>query len=624
MVRGFFFLAAILGFSCFQSFQALANPPEVSKRLYSLFQQVDSVVYFNPQLALDYAEEAVKVAREAHNDSLLAEALYRKGSAHWSKGDLGLAFTELNSSLDLSLTLDIPLLIANNYKRFGTLYNAIGDELSAIDYYRKAHESYVAVGDSTGILACYNNIGLGFSRLNAYDSSVFYLNKALDHTYKGFEFGRPIVYFNLGELYYRMGHDAKAMKYLQAARDFSERKGSRRGIIRTKQILAEIELRKGNLSEAHSLGSEAFILAQETQGKELLFFTSRTYSNIMFARGEYESGHQLQKMSEAYEDSINFAETRNRLDLFNTEQTRRELDQLRAQNAVDQMQSKYKNLILITISMIALLAIVLSVVFYRSQQLKTKANILLSEKNQRIEKQSVEINKLAEFKSKFMAIISHDIKSPIQGLFNVVDLIDRELASPEEINTLLPSIKGKIKRNYQKIDELLVWSSKAKNEYMNKEPFSIVDYVSLVVADVEPEIDLKQLHLECNLDPDILGLGDAKIFQMVFRNLLSNAIKYSDVGKKIEITGKIDKDHLQLTVKDTGIGMSESQVSDLFQFKSDPKEGTNGELGSGMGMLICKDLLNMMEGAIRVNSTLGVGSEFTLTMPAFVEEKVLG
>ena len=149
--------------------------------------------------------------------------------------------------------------------------------------------------------------------------------------------------------------------------------------------------------------------------------------------------------------------------------------------------------------------------------------------------------------------------------------------------------------------------------------FSIKDIVAYETESYNEQALLKGIKLIDNVPADLAASADPNSIRIVIRNLITNALKFSDKDDTIEISASnIDAQHILISIKDTGIGMSADQHGKLFKSKVDSKTGTNNESGTGMGMLFCKDLVEKCNGKIWVTSEQGVGTEFSFTVPTGV------
>ncbi len=245
----------------------------------------------------------------------------------------------------------------------------------------------------------------------------------------------------------------------------------------------------------------------------------------------------------------------------------------------------------------------------------------LLETNEKLLNSEEDLRKNNSEKDKFFSIISHDLRSPLSGILGLINSIveDFDNYSPIEIKESLKNLKGVSENLYKLLDDLLTWS-RIQRGVMVINP----DYISLKIITsnvfeilntnaVQKNIELSVEHK----DPNLTVFTDFNMSNTSLRNLVSNAIKFTPNGGKIHIiTEQLDENFAKISVKDTGIGMEQSVVDNLFNVgESRTTPGTNNEAGSGLGLILCKEMIEQIGGDITVTSELGKGTTFAFTIP---------
>lgn len=275
------------------------------------------------------------------------------------------------------------------------------------------------------------------------------------------------------------------------------------------------------------------------------------------------------------------------------------------------------DLMIFTVSGIAYFLILELTRFYRLERNKNiKKNQELQEKNKQIEAQAQSLREMNEFKTKLFAILGHDMMSPLQGLSSILDFIRNKLASPEEIELMLPSLTNKVQNTTEIINNLFDWSRiSLQDELLHHEEFLLKNMVDRIIENVTTIYTEKQVDLVNQVSHDTQMVGDAALIETIIRNLVRNAIKYSNNGGLVTITySQDDQDHV-ITVSDRGIGMSQETLDQLFKFEIESKPGTKGEVGKGLGLFLCKEFVKAHGGEIQVDTTLNEGSKFSFNIP---------
>ena len=244
------------------------------------------------------------------------------------------------------------------------------------------------------------------------------------------------------------------------------------------------------------------------------------------------------------------------------------------------------------------------------------------ERKKLLEKLKVQAKKLEELnnsKDKFFSIISHDLKSPFQGLlgFSEVLVKDFDNLSAENIKNYNEIIFETTRSIYNLIENLLQWS-RIQTGRIDFKPgkINIQERVELNINLIKNLAAEKGINIFNEVKDNLFVYADYTMLSSVIQNLLSNAVKFTSKGGYVKILAKRLNGAVEIRVVDSGTGMEESEIGKLFSYDSlFSKFGTNGERGTGLGLLICKELLERNGGKISVESTSGKGSEFIITLP---------
>ena len=229
-----------------------------------------------------------------------------------------------------------------------------------------------------------------------------------------------------------------------------------------------------------------------------------------------------------------------------------------------------------------------------------------------------ELEKLNQEKNKFFSIIAHDLRSPFTSLLGYTSLINQvgDELSPEEIKTYAGHIHDGATRVFKLLENLLEWSRIQMNRIeTTPSSFNVSDIAARTLEVLEPVAHDKQIKIILEQN-DVSVFADANQVDTVIRNLVNNAIKFTDANGMITVTADSNNDVATINIIDTGRGMSDIMAAKLFNLAENvTTAGTNGEKGTGLGLLMCKELVERNGGKIAVKSKEGVGSEFSFTLP---------
>jgi signal transduction histidine kinase len=241
-----------------------------------------------------------------------------------------------------------------------------------------------------------------------------------------------------------------------------------------------------------------------------------------------------------------------------------------------------------------------------------------------LEKLSAELKLQNETKNKFFSIISHDLINPIAGIIGFSELLKENSADlpPEKIKSFATIINKSANFTLALLHDLLEWSRvQIGSIEPHLENFILSDMLAHNITGVSPLVSSKKIILTANFPKNLNVFGDKKMISTIIRNLLSNAIKFTSKGGTITISSKEmmlnNKKIVETTISDTGIGMSEEKVKNLFKIEHNYRSaGTDKEVGSGLGLVLCNEFIEKNNGTIKVISQLNVGSSFIFTLDA--------
>jgi|GEM_PF-1153263 len=241
-------------------------------------------------------------------------------------------------------------------------------------------------------------------------------------------------------------------------------------------------------------------------------------------------------------------------------------------------------------------------------------------KNHRIQHLNEELKKVNLSKDRFISVLAHDLKSPFNSLLGFSEVLSENIndLSKNEIEEFARNINTSAQGTYLLLEELLLWA-RVQTEHFPFTPkiINLFDICNQVIEDHKFISQKKNISVQNEIDSILNVKADELMLKTILRNLFSNAIKFTSKGGQIKLTADRSKNNrIVISISDNGIGMTSIEVSDLFNISTiHSKVGTANEKGTGMGLLLCKDLVLKHEGNIWVESSPGKGSQFSFTLP---------
>jgi two-component system, sensor histidine kinase and response regulator len=240
-----------------------------------------------------------------------------------------------------------------------------------------------------------------------------------------------------------------------------------------------------------------------------------------------------------------------------------------------------------------------------------------------IEIQNGELRKLNATKDKFFSIIAHDLRSPFNSIMGFSQmLMDKaHQLDKENIERMAQIINEASKLAMDLLTNLTDWSlSQSGRIEFHPEEILIADVVKEVEPLFAPAAIQKSIEIKTEVQSQLTAYADEVLLHTILRNLICNAIKFTRTGGEITISSKAWKNQVIISVSDTGVGISESKIQDLFRIdKNFSTEGTNKEKGTGLGLILCRELVEKHGGRIWAESKEGEGSTFSFSLPNIKE-----
>ena len=254
---------------------------------------------------------------------------------------------------------------------------------------------------------------------------------------------------------------------------------------------------------------------------------------------------------------------------------------------------------------------------YVSEQI---ASAITKKRNdEELKKYSEELQELNASKDKFFSIIAHDLRSPFNGLLGLVSILKTEYdyLTVGEQKSYIDEVYNSISGMYELAEKLLDWSRlQIGRQRFRIASIKLFNFIDDIVSTLSNNAKLKNINLINDLNPDDKVYADDPMLRTLFHNLISNSIKFTNSGGSITIKSKQeDGDKLLVSVIDTGIGISEENISRLFKIEdSFSTPGTNKEKGTGLGLLLCKDIAEKHGSELIVQSIPGKGTTFSIRL----------
>jgi PAS domain S-box-containing protein len=247
------------------------------------------------------------------------------------------------------------------------------------------------------------------------------------------------------------------------------------------------------------------------------------------------------------------------------------------------------------------------------------------DREEQMNKKNEELQELNAMKDKFFRIVAHDLRSPFVSILGLTDILKSDMSlTPEKTTEIIDMIYSSVRDQYNFLENLLKWSKLQSGHFeMTFSEVTLKDIIKHILSIAGPSIKSKKiLATYDNIPEDLALFTDRQALTSILYNLIFNALKFTNENGKIEISAQKENDETHISVIDNGVGITEDRLQKLFvpgEFISTP--GTKREKGSGMGLILVKELVGMLGGKIWVKSFPGSGSTFTISFPSAPPEE---
>jgi signal transduction histidine kinase len=259
---------------------------------------------------------------------------------------------------------------------------------------------------------------------------------------------------------------------------------------------------------------------------------------------------------------------------------------------------------------------------------KERLEQLLKERTAEIEKSREELEVLNQKKDLIFSILSHDLRSPLTTLKGFLSIIieNVEALPKEAIKKHAKSIRNSVSSSLDLIDNTLFWSmSQTGTITYTPSTFSLTETLQKIHSLYELTAEKKRINFELSVHEEINIYGDENMLYVALRNVVSNALKFTTEGKFVKIQATSNHQHAIIKITDEGIGMSRQYIEKLMADEQTAlKVGTANEKGTGLGLILCKNFVQLNKGTLHIESYENTGTEFTIRLPLNLSDQTEG
>lgn len=567
------------------------------------------VRYEDKMLSLKYADSAINIFKELDSNKYLARAYLNKGHTYRYTDEYDKALKYYNKALKISTDYSIKSEELNTYNSIGNLYNELDQDSLSLLYYTKSYDNAVSLKDSVGISNAVNNIGILNWKKSKLDSSLKYIEQSFEiDSIIGRKNSLPQSTNNLGILYTELKEYEKAKSYFNLSIKFARELNAQRELANSYLNRADYYNSVGKTESSISDLKMAISIAKDIDFKYNLSESYRLLSDIYSSNGQHKKALEYLKSHTAIKDSLNKKETASKIAAIQKEITVREKNK-RIEDLSENNKLQRTYIVLLIITTIAI--VIIGLLYRRYYKENEKLNFSLNKKNH-------ELKSMQENRRKFYTLLSHDLKSPVTHIVNMTKLLNQysDKMDEKERKESITQINSSANNLFTLIENILEWA-KSTNPDINsvKDEFNVEKTIEKSIDILEPNASQKSITINSEVQNKIIK-SDEELISIAIRNLLSNSIKYSNENSEIIVEGALSDNYYSITIKDEGMGINKDLLEKIEkgeQIISVP--GTNNEKGTGLGLLITRNLLTKIGGKVKIKTEENKGTEVEISIP---------
>ncbi len=570
--------------------------------------------------AYEYNMNALKVAQ---NNDLKKEkliALNNMGLDFWLQGEEAKSLTKFMEALSVAKELnDIDRIMSLNVN-IANLYSENGDYETSLQFLEIAKDLSTKNSNHKVLAYTLVNMANEYIKLKKYDEANEMINTAIEY------FKKEEIIDWLSHAYEVKGSIAldqkkykQALNWYAKAEKLCDEINFKYGYTILYYQTANAHLGLGNINKAETYALKGLAISTELKIAGTIKDSNAILAEVYNKKGEYKLAYEYLNTYKDLQEKSSTEKFKKGLGILRSkikfEEQKEKL--IQEQNKAIARQKNYVYFFIAALLIVSLFLLLI----YRTNNLQKKYTQKLLEKQEILLKHEKELSDSNATKDRLFSIVAHDLKGPINSFHGLMKMSMDESISKQDYDMLIPKALKNIQNISEMLNNLLVWAKTQMEGIVVKQVnLDVNSIASKTILLLEPIAKKKDIKIINQIPKNTISYSDKNHLNIIIRNLISNAIKFTKLGGEINVSIVKKEHNLQLEVKDNGIGMEEETLNLLFKKKHIKSTfGTNKEKGTGLGLYICKEMVESNGGEIRVSSEKNKGTSIYFTLP--LEEK---
>ncbi|MGE0590004.1 MAG: ATP-binding protein [Cyclobacteriaceae bacterium] len=581
---------------------------------------------YKPKIALQYANDALKLSKDLKYRKGEALALNRISDYEFRQSNYAEAAEISSEVVKIATEMKDSMMLANAYRLLGNINNAGLERYDvAEDYQLKAYDIYSRLNDRVNVAATCGSLSWIYAITNRE------LERANDLADEGLMISREIRHsqflgYNLNSkalIYKQLDKLDSALIYLDLSNEAAAQANDLTVISYNNTIKGDIYLDRDESNKAIEFYTLAMIQSKPLAAREVIKNAYKGLASAYAKIGDHRKAYGHLMAHNQLRDSLFNQHTAQRAMMAEKAfQDARQKSQIAELQLANEQERTGKLVFTILFGVSIIFSSAIYIIVSRNSRNRKIANQQLEEKNDEIAKQNAELVTVNNTKDKLFSIVGHDLRSPITSLKSLLTMVAKNEVSPEEFKMIAPKLNRQVIGVNETLENILHWSkSQLQGWTQSVDNCSLYELVKKTKELFQVIADEKNITIENKVDPSLSIRCDCNQIELILRNLIHNAIKYTPAGGNVRIHTISHDESFDICVSDNGIGMTASQIEKLLS-RSDTYStpGTSGEKGTGLGIYLCREMVEYNGGSLTVESQVEKGTTFKISFKA---EKIL-
>jgi len=610
---------------------SLQLAPENNSDLHSKINTKLALIYREQgllQQALKSIEKAISYSKTSNNNSSLADALIELGAINCELELFDQALSEYQEAIGYYKTKKDTLRALSGYLSIGKLFYQWENFPMALEYYDKAIVLFKKINNVEGIATTFLYKGQVYEKMGDLNEALISCQIAADmFNSANYNYKAAYVLNQMGSIGIKRKHFNESRKLLESSYSIMNEYEDWYGLAETLTNLGDLFFAMKNYTEGVNNYKEAIAIAEQISSQTLRLKLYEKMATCYYEAGDFKMAMNYQtqfyvinRQFTANEFHLKLSTLEERL---NKERNALGAGQIELLKAISQLRQKNKIWITTLFSVLALIIASFGIYYFWSQKKLTVKEKIVNNKLHRINRQQgylknlkSQLDELHRTITLYFSITTQSIHEPVR---TIRKLVDNKKSKPQtnELQTNETNDESIIMA-YNLLENLLYWSRLQLNK-LDLEPGNqlIEPLINSVVIIQQPRALAKNIRCRIHVESGISGYFDYKLIEIALRNLIENAIKFSTFDGEVIVRAKKEGETIHISISDNGIGFTRDQLNGIFLVnKNYISQGTHGEKGGGLGLLLAKVFIERNFGILTIESSIAIGTNVMVILPS--------